>query len=96
MEYSPVPCIRRNSFCCVSGSLGFLPRRFPYGSGDRHALAGRILIKSTSNSVKVARMLKNILPIGSERSYTTALSASFPPFFNQGVGDVAGIGNRTG
>ena len=40
MEYSPVACMRRNSRCCLSDSLSCLPRNFPLGAGDAHALAG--------------------------------------------------------
>ncbi len=40
MEYSPVACMRQSSRCCLSDCLGCLPRNFPLGAGDGHALAG--------------------------------------------------------
>jgi hypothetical protein len=30
IEYFPVPCIRRSSFCCLSDSFGCLPRSLPF------------------------------------------------------------------
>ena len=40
----------------------------------------RILMRSASNSAKVAAMLKNIRPIGSEGSWTVVPRASVTPF----------------
>jgi hypothetical protein len=45
--------------------LGCLPRNLPLARATAMPSRVRIRSRSTSNSAKVARMLKNILPIGS-------------------------------
>ena len=40
MEYSPVACMRQRPRCCLSESLGCLPRNFPLVRAHGHALAG--------------------------------------------------------
>ena len=47
------------------GEFRFLAAELALGAGDGHPLAGRMRIRSLSNSAKVARMLKNIFPMGS-------------------------------
>src|SRR5262249_4781094 len=56
--------------------LGSLALQLPLGAMPSRV---RRRIKSASNSAKVARMLKNIFPIGSAGSYTLVPSASFTP-----------------
>ena len=46
-------------------SLGRLPRSLPFALATAMPSRVRIRSRSTSNSAKVARMLKNILPMGS-------------------------------
>jgi len=48
--------------------LGFLPRSLPLARATAMPSRVRIRSRSTSNSPKVARMLKNTLPIGSVAS----------------------------
>jgi hypothetical protein len=60
--------MRRNSLCCLSDSFGDLPRNFPLAWAIAMPSRVRRRIRSASNSANVARMLRNILPIGSAGS----------------------------
>jgi len=68
IEYSPVSCMRRSSRRCFSESLGCLPRSLPRARAIAMPSRVRRRIRSASNSANVARMLKNIFPIGSAGS----------------------------
>ena len=50
---------------CRAFNLGALPLSLPFARAIAIPSRVRIRKRSTSNSAKVARMLKNILPIGS-------------------------------
>lgn len=79
IEYWPVPCMRPSSFCCLSDSLGCFPRSRPFARAIFMPSRVRRRIRSASNSANVARMLKNILPMGSAGSYRLWPSASVTP-----------------
>ena len=68
MVYSPMPAIRASSRCCLADSFGCLPRSLPLARATAMPSRVRIRSRSTSNSAKVARMLNNILPMGSAGS----------------------------
>ena len=55
MEYSPVACMRQSSRCCLSESLGCLPRNFPLVRAMSIPSRVRKRMRSASNSAKVAR-----------------------------------------
>src|ERR1700758_60491 len=86
MVYSPVAAIRASSRCCRADSFGCLPCSLPLARATAMPSRVRIRSRSTSNSAKVARMLKNILPIGGQPD----------PAAGQVVTDGAGVGPRRG
>ena len=67
-DNSPVACMRQSSRCCRSDSLGCLPRNFPLARAMAMPSWVRMRMRSASNSAKVARILKNIFPMGSPGS----------------------------
>ena len=88
MEYSPVACMRQSSRCCRSESLGCLPRNFPLARAISIPSRVRKRMRSVSNSAKVARILKNIFPMGSgvvERPAEGQFHASFPKLVGDGA-----------
>jgi len=72
-------CIRQSSFCCFSDSFGCLLRSLPLARALAIPSRVRFRIRPASNSAKVARMLKNILPIASSGSWMLQPRASFTP-----------------
>ena len=89
--YSPVSCIRLSSRCCSGDSFGWRPRSLPSALATAIPSRVRIRIRSTSNSANVARMLKNIFPIGIVGPTTEREQNTSP---GKGVTDVPSIGNR--
>jgi hypothetical protein len=64
MVYSPVSCIRFSSRCCFGDIFCCRPLSMPWALATAIPSRVRIRIRSTSNSANVAKMLKNIFPIG--------------------------------
>ncbi len=59
--------MRQSSRCCRSDSLGCLPRNFPLARAMAMPSRVRMRMRPASNSAKVARILKNLFPIGSPK-----------------------------
>jgi hypothetical protein len=62
-----------------AGEFELLPRSLPFDMAIAMPSRVRSRSRSTSNSANVAKMLKNILPIGSDGSYSVRSSASATP-----------------
>src|SRR6476620_11148464 len=86
--------MRRSSFCCRSDSLGCLPLSLPRARATAMPSRVRSRIRSASNSAKVARMLKNIFPIGSAGSIDARPERELDAAHHERVSDGASIRDR--
>ena len=80
----------------AGGQLGLLVTQLALGAAMAMPSRVRIFSRSTSNSAKVARMLKNILPIGVGRVVQGAAEGQPDAAGDQGAADVAGVGRGAG
>ena len=91
MEYSPVACMRQSSRCCRSDSLGCLPRNFPPGAGDGHALAGAHADEIGFELGEGGEDIGEHLSHGIARVVEGPAEGQFHAAFPKQVGDGAGI-----
>ena len=90
MEYSPVACLRQSSRCCLSDSLGCLPRNFSLVRAmAMHALAGahadEIGFELGEGGEDIEEQLSHGIARGVERPAESQFHASFPKLVGAGI-----------
>ena len=85
--------MRRSSACCLAESLGWRPRSLPLARATAMPSRVRIRSRSTSNSAKVARMLKKHLAHRIGRVVDLPAEGESDTAGGEVVTDAAGVGH---